>query len=136
MADVLNDRLPAFLRAAVQKRPELGRHDHGLILADWLRVARGAPDVAADVRERYGDEKGFAAICAVPWPRVLARRLRHLGLRRTADPMSGDIAVVRGPAGFFGAIRSGDGWAALGPTGLIWTRSPVRVIAAWRVEQL
>lgn len=133
--DTLNDKLPAFMRRCAAMRYDCGRHDYGLMLADWVAVAmRLERDPAEGIRGKYRSQHDAPS----SWPLAVGRACRRLGLRRTQDPLTGDIGVLRAQDGLrdvaVGAIRSGSGWFVLTVDGVVWTSSPLRIIAAWRVE--
>lgn len=143
MADVLTRGnspetiLAEFLRDRAGRTWSWGDNDCGLWLADWVSRLRGVPDPAADLRGRYGDEASCRALLGpVPYPVLVGRLARAVGMARTNEPAPGDIAIIDGPAGDgvpVGAIRTAGGWAIVSK-GRGVRRVPdeeVRVIFAW-----
>ena len=113
----------------------LGRHDCGLMLADWV-VFCGGPDPAASVRGRYATEDELMALAGPGGlPRLFDRLLRGGGLRRVRNVDAGDVAIVSiaGTAPR-GALRNLRGFVLVAPKGV--SRIPAagaRVIQAWRM---
>lgn len=108
-----------------------GSTDCVLTVADWV-VLNGHPDPAAPWRGRYrtplGRERlvrrhgGLAALMQAGAARA--------GLNPVADPVRGDVGLVRFDAIPMAAIRVGRLWAAQGP-GLVV--APAETLMAWRV---
>ncbi|MBB4242372.1 DUF6950 family protein [Rhizobium tropici] len=61
------------------------------------------------------------------------------GIRRTDDPQTGDIGIIRAPSWLggklteIGAIKFGPVWACLGPAGVVGKKA--ECLAAWSVPQ-
>lgn len=129
--------LAEFLRDRAGRDMVWGENDCGLWLADWIVRLRGVDDPAKPLRGLYRDESSCRAVLgAVPYPVLVGRLARAVGMARTQEPQVGDIAIIDGPAGPgvpVGAIRTASGWAILAK-GRGVRRLPdeqVRVIFAW-----
>ncbi len=117
-----------------------GETDCCIVLADWVRRARGLDyDPAESVRWTYDS----LASChrEVGWIRdpvaAVASILEGVvGLRRTDTPRRGDVGVVLGVVGGretpVGAAFSGERWISKAEHGITVHR-PRQVLAAWDV---
>lgn len=128
--------LAGFLADSARTPFAYGRRDCGLWMADWVRLRRGV-DPAAHLRGRYHTELGCARMLKRGGGLFEVARgcFEGVGLRRTPAPKAGDVGVVevltaKGPA-TAGAIRTGVGWAALNPHGVMVGETTA--IAAWEV---
>lgn len=94
MAAVLSE----FLADATRRRWRWGETDCMLTVCDWIAVARGF-DPAAPFRGRYSDEAGCRALLASAGGllRLVRETFTSAGLKVTASPSAGDVAVVRAP---------------------------------------
>jgi hypothetical protein len=136
VADVLERDLSRFLFGAASRPFELGTHDCGLLLADWVKVRRGV-DPAEPVRGLYHDAATLDAL--LPFgglPRLFDRLFLAAGLVRTIAPVVGDVAMitfVEQPP--IGAIRTGRGFAMLAQGQGVCSIPVkcVRTVAAWKV---
>lgn len=101
-----------------------GKRDCCTLLADWL-VDNGLPDPMADRRGSYStateyrsalkSEGGIVQSCS--------DRLAKIGLCETADPRSGDVALVLAPIG-----RRRDGRFVFYPTGALCVSDKWRAV--------
>ena len=137
----MNSKLAEFLAAEAARDWDARTHNCGLWLADWLVIALGIADPAAQLRAdcarngmnaftRFAPLRETVAICA------------RLGLPRTDDPLTGDIAVVAvrmpGARHITGAIMGRRGWIvpAMPSRGLSRPApQTVRCLAAWRIDE-
>lgn len=118
-----------------------GESDCCILLADWVRRARGLDyDPVDHLRWTYDS----LATChkEVGWLRdpvgaVGAVLEGRVGLRRTDTPRRGDVGVVLGMVDGretpVGAAFTGERWITKAPRGITAHR-PRRVLAAWDVE--
>jgi hypothetical protein len=111
-----------------------GSADCALTVADWVILATGCADPAADLRGRYrtplGRERllrrrgGLLAVITVCAARA--------GLDETQDPTRGDIGLIEVAGQPLAAICLGLRWAIKSSHGV--TVEPAgRVVRAWRV---
>ena len=128
--------LAAHLASALRTPFRPGVRDCALFAADWIVAARGF-DPAAGWRGQYANEEesdrlldsqgGLAA--------VVARELSAAGLERTAEPVAGDVGLLRTFTDrgrrAVGAICTGPRWVVLARSGVIAAQA--RPLAAWRV---
>lgn len=106
--------------------------------ADWC-VFVGYPDPMAFIRDDYASEAEALDLVKQHGLLRLARRgFESIGLKRTKQCLSGDVAVLRRPmvdgSEAVCAIRSGDRWVMLHERGLIVDGEAGDVMRAWRVE--
>lgn len=127
--------------AATGRRPwAWGTDDCCTFTADWC-VALGYPDPLAFLRGQYADEAGaLEHVRRHGLVRLAARGYRSIGLERTADPLPGDVAVLRRPTAGTDttmavcAIRlENERWATRLERGISVDEGGV-LLAAWRVE--
>lgn len=105
--------------------------------ADWL-IACGYPDPMAFIRDDYSNEaEALALVRKHGLVRLATKGYASIGLKRTRDPQTGDVAVLRRPmiddSKEVCAIRSGDRWVMLLERGLVVDEGG-KVLRAWRVE--
>ena len=113
------------------------KRDCCTFLADWL-VACGYDDPMAFIRDRYASEAEADRLARSPGLVKLATKgFSSIGLARTKEPETGDVAVLRRPtidgAGVVCAIRSGERWVMLLERGLVVDEGGT-VLRAWRVQ--
>ena len=119
-----------------------GRRDCCLFVADWVRLATGL-DPAAHWRGTYADQRSARRRLADRggFEGAVAAEMDRLGFRRTEDPLTGDVAIVKVLVCVrrgrilereVGAIRIGRLWAVKGRHGVAGGRFPV--VAAWAIE--
>lgn len=138
----LNSRLPLFLNKAAARPFCWGEFDCGLWLGEWVQMAMGI-DPAAPMRNRYRTrEQLMAEFGNVPAARLTREMCRRAGLKRTKDPMLGDIGVIEIPLPrqiVCGAIRGFSGWVVLdGSSGRGLQRVPddlCRLVMAYRIDE-
>ncbi len=122
----------------VARRPwDWGKRDCCTFPADWCIIA-GHPDPMAFIRGTYGSEAEALALAKDPGLLKLATRgYASIGLMRTKQPETGDVAVIRRPTedglNMACAIRSGDRWVTLMERGLV-VDSGDALLRAWRVQ--
>lgn len=139
----LNSRLPEFLNMAAAKPFSWGEFDCGLWLGDWVAAATGVPNPGDPMRGRYRSEKQLAAMCgSAAAARMVRELLRRAGLKRTKDPLLGDVGVIEIPLPrqiVVGAIRGSAGWIVLDSArGMGLQRIPdevCRPVMAYRVNE-
>jgi hypothetical protein len=126
--------LGAYLQAALPKRWDWTKHDCCRFVAGWV-VARGHPD-PLDTVETYATEReAFLRIARGGGLVALWERgANYAGLSRATGPRKGDIGVLSapqeaGPPETVG-IYTGDKWAMLGMSGLIFAHP--EPLAMWR----
>lgn len=138
----MNGKLPAFLQHAARRKFEWGQFDCCLWLADWFAFCTGNPDPVPHFRGAYHDADGARVLCGAMGHPFLVRRIaRSLNLRRTHDPLPGDVALMRVQGRAIGAIRTRLGWVMLTPSGpqncgislAPDDSAEVRAVAAWRI---
>ena len=115
-------------------RKVLGRHDCGLICANWVLRVTGR-DPAAEFRGCYHDEASLAAIAPGGLPDLFERVFSaRAGLAQTNAPQLGDIALIlpvdNTPRG---AIRTESGYVTVASHGLWGIRLNVPLLAAWEI---
>lgn len=121
-----------FLREQAGRRFQLGHHDCGLILADWVcRVTDRDP--ALTVRGRYHDQESLMRLAGpMGLPRLFGKLLIASGMVSTNCPELGDVAMVEpGDGRPRGAIYTGNSFVTVAEHGLWGIRTDVRLIAAW-----
>lgn len=141
MADILTpaDLLPAFMREAAAAPFAFGEWDCCMMLANWVRMARGGQDPAAAIRGTYSGDLGWGAIVEaaggmVPLVAGIAERA-GMGKVHPDDAMAGDVAVVKIGGNDFelGGICLGpDRWAVKLQRG-VQQLPRTRALAAWRL---
>lgn len=129
------ERLAAAIEAARHRPFVWGEHDCCLWVSDAIDAMTGT-DPAADIRGRYRDEAGAAAIIAQSgaWPWAIDRAACAVGISRIAVTSAGrgDVVLVRQGDQVQPTICVGDHLAAAGPDGLIFLPRSLG-IGAWRV---
>lgn len=140
MAELLNAWqracLQEFLRMKAAQPHVWGKTDCGLMLADWLMMAKGMPDPVADLRATYRDAEGAGEVVGDGGFLAFVDKIATAcACPVTETPGDGDIAVIDIPmVGNTGAIMTKESWAFKSPKGLVWARvSPGRVLRAWSV---
>lgn len=111
----------------------LGRHDCGLMPADWVERVTGR-DPAARYRGRYHDHESLMALAGPLGLLRLAERVfgEAGGMVRTDAPELGDVAAILPADGKpRGAIFTGSGFVTAAEQGLWGIRGEVRLLAAW-----
>ena len=98
--------------------------------AEKLRGTYRTEEQAHYIIDEYGGSVAFVSAMIEP---DLAERIDQ--------PMDGDIAIIRAPAGLdglskeIGAIRFGPLWAAMGPGGIVARDArSIECLAAWRIK--
>jgi hypothetical protein len=109
--------LAAYLRDCARTPFARGSSDCTFMVADWVWLVRGV-DPVPDWRDSYSTAAEADAILA------------RTGTSAPSDGAVGVVVVGEVPRC---AIRTSRGWALRSPTGLIVTRHPLRVLAAWAV---
>lgn len=117
----------------------LGGDDCLMFCASWIAEVTG-DDPAFDFRGSYSTEDEAKAILAAHGGTIAFVDFvtARAGIRRTDDPQSGDIGIIRAPSWLggavteIGAIKFGPVWACLGPGGVVG--KPAEFIAAWSVQ--
>lgn len=130
----MSPKLVPFLRWLAAEPFSYGRLDCLLAPAEWAEVVTGHAPAAA-FRGAYHDEASCAAVLAAHGhaPRLVARVAREVGAVRVTEPTPGDIAVLRVPGRWYGAIRTPAGrWAVKCGPGLHVTREG-RPVGIWRL---
>jgi hypothetical protein len=105
----LSKRLADFLSAASARPFQLGAFDCGILLADWCLEVRGV-DPAAKVRGRYNSiDEAHALVGTRSLPALFNKLFRSVGVKRTRDPIYGDVAMIQivGDTDLRGAIVTG-----------------------------
>ena len=129
--------LTAYLEGAMAK--DDGATNCALFVADWIVHATGI-DPASEWRSC--DHALAAEMPVTKMVRVIIRTMDDVGFRRTAEPITGDIAMVRGDVvgvnggrshGVLCAIRHGNLWVARNATGIVGAVWPV--VIAWRLRE-
>jgi len=126
--------LAAYLRDCARTPFARGSSDCTFMVADWVWLVRGV-DPVPDWRDSYSTAAEADAILARTGGlfRLVGTLARRAGLSRTSAPSDGAVGVVVVGEVPRCAIRTSRGWALRSPTGLIVTRHPLRVLAAWAV---
>lgn len=134
--------LSAFLSDLARRRWQWGETDCLLVLADWIKAARGF-DPAARFRGHYSDRDGAERYLMVNGGllSLVTETLHDAGMTATSAPRPGDIAVVRAPCAERAGIAMSDtGAICVAPdrfaiftpdAGVVIAPLPLR--AAWRV---
>lgn len=139
MAALLSD----FLRSVAVRKWRWGETDCVMVLADWIKEARGF-DPAEAWRGSYSSERECSDL--LKRRRGLRRHLDDVlsafGIARTENPAAGDIGLVHAPIragkrvrfGPVGAIYVGSGlWAVFSSDcGLVI--APLKMWTAWKVN--
>jgi hypothetical protein len=135
MAELVADRLAAFLAANDRKPWEPGTVDCCLFLADWA-MWLGHEDPAAHLRGTYSDDDGFRAIIAahegvVP---VVAACVANINGKRVQQPRCGSVGVIGSAANIkrqWGAIFDGSRWIVRSRQGI----GPIaaKPLAIWEI---
>lgn len=118
---------------------EWGRRDCCLFVADWVRLATGL-DPAASWRGRYGSLREALRLTKGRggFVEAISAEMDRLGFARTADPLPGDVGLVRAPVGIrdgrlvqqvVGAIRTGRLWSVKARRGVGGADFPL--VVAW-----
>lgn len=127
------ERLAHFIQDRTHQTFAYGRHDCGLLVADWVRAATGT-DPAADLRGRYRSVAGSVAVVR----RAGHADLTELVTARLGPPLApllarrGDIVELPGDSGPALGICIGMDAVAMGPDGLV-TVPMANAVRAWRV---
>ncbi|EPE98620.1 DUF6950 family protein [Rhizobium grahamii] len=135
MAELVAEKLAAFLATQSVRPWQPGTVDCCLFLADWA-VWIGHRDPAAHLRGMYDSDDGFRAIIAahqgvVP---VVSQCVANINGKRVQRPSCGSVGVIGSPANInrqWGAIFDGERW-------LIRFRDEVgpivaRPLAIWKI---
>lgn len=103
-----------YLRTAARRPFAWGEFDCCLFFADWIALRRGV-DPAAELRGRYSTEREMRRLvkAAGGIERLVDECVTRAGCRQTANPVVGDIGLVRV------AIKLWRGRAVLVPCGAI-----------------
>ncbi|MFZ4165175.1 DUF6950 family protein [Brevundimonas sp. NPDC058933] len=111
-----------------------GSSDCALTVADWVMVATGCPDPAADLRGRYTTALGRERLLKRRFGlhAVMAGCAIKAGLRPTTNPVRGDVGTIRHGRQALAAICLGERWAVKSSRG-IDALNPDEIIFAWRV---
>jgi hypothetical protein len=119
-------QLSDYLDTVAARDCAYGRLDCATLMADWL-VARGIDDPMPDCRGTYANERQYRAAIRREGGIVEScrRRFSRVGLRATATPRAGDVALVLAPFG----VRSGRPLCR--PTGAIMLTSRVAAVLDW-----
>jgi hypothetical protein len=126
------ETLMAWLDLSARRPFVWGESDCMLEVASWLDYSRGL-DAASAWRGRYHSEAEAEALMPEGLEAAMRAEAARLGLRETAEPQLGDIAVVSvaGQAKPCGAILMPSGrWRMKTLTGIALIRD-VSVLAAW-----
>lgn len=135
MAELVADRLAAFLADSNTRPWRPGEVDCCIVLADWA-MWLGHEDPASHLRGIYDSDDGFRAIIAahdgaVPVVQACAGKI---GGTLTAVPSRGDIGVIGSPTNIhrqFGAIHSGKSWLVRMRGG--FAPMTAKTLAAWKI---
>lgn len=135
MAQLVADRLAAFLAIQSSRTWQPGAVDCCILLADWA-LWLGHSDPASHLRGVYDSDDGFRAIVADAGglEPVVARCVANIGGRRISAPKCGAVGVIGSQTSIhrqWGAIFDGGRW-------LIRFRDDVgplaaRPIAIWEI---
>lgn len=125
--------LDRFLETWASRPFREGERDCALQVADWVRINTGI-DPAADLRGRYSTPTGMVrllrrrgGLCA-----VMTACAEIAGLEETAEPVRGDVGLIRLPGGQeVAGICTGRLWAVAASSGLFGSRA--EVVRAWRI---
>jgi hypothetical protein len=109
-----------------------------MFCASWVAEVTGV-DPVEEFRGTYSTAEEAAALVAAHGGIValVGTYAARAGLKRTDEPQTGDIGIIRAPSGLdgdvkeIGAIRFGPLWAAIGPGGV--RAKQAEFIAAWEV---
>lgn len=126
--------LGAYLHAVAQQPWDWGTGDCCTFAADWC-VALGYPDPMAAIRGTYSTEaEALALLKRHGLLRLVDRGARGIGVKRTDDPRTGDVGLIRrlGPGGMDAvcAIRSEDRWVSRLERGL-YVDEAGELVRAW-----
>lgn len=129
--------LGTYLERIARQPWDPGNRDCCTFLADWC-VALGYPDPMAFIRGSYAsDEEALELIERRGLVRLATRGFESIGLERTKEPLTGDVAIIRRPtednANITGAIRSGERWITLMARGIVVDEGG-KLLRAWRLE--
>ena len=127
--------LDAFLETVAASPFADGERDCALTVADWVGAATGSPDPAAHLRGRYrtalGRERLLKRLGGLE--AVMVDCARRAGLTEVANPVRGDVGLIRLNGLSIAAICLGERWAIKSDRGL--TVEPAdEVLRAWRVD--
>lgn len=138
-----NDLLAQYLSKVASEPLVLGQSDCGLWQGDWLMLALEIPDPVAKFRGTYKTMEEWAVVSGrANLVDAVEDVVSAIGLKRTDDPLPGDIGVVDLPlVGQVGAIMGTRGWVvrvrmpgATEPSpGIARVYPKPKVLAAWRV---
>ena len=125
--------LDTFLEAMAATPFVDGQSDCALTIADWAMVATGCADPAGHLRGRYhnalGRERLLRRLGGLET--VIGECARRAGLSETANPVRGDVGLVRLNGQDLAAICVGRRWAIKSSRGVVV--EPVEVLRAWSV---
>ncbi|WP_292051629.1 MULTISPECIES: DUF6950 family protein [unclassified Brevundimonas] len=129
-------KLDRFLERMAATPFEDGVCDCVLNVADWI-MACGCPDPAEPWRGRYRTALGRERLLKRNGglQAVVEAGAERAGLFTCANPVRGDVGLVRIYDQTFAAICLGRGWAIKSSRGLTVVR-PETVIKAWRVPNV
>lgn len=115
-----------------------GERDCMIVLGDWVKTVHGI-DPVADIRYAYDSQfscQRLTGFFTDPVGTVAKFAEEKAGLKRTENPVKGDVGVIEVPVDGklqpAGAIFTGKSWAVKAPQGAT-TITPIRVLAAWSV---
>lgn len=113
------------------------RRDCCTFPADWCMEV-GYADPMAFIRDTYASEaEALTLVARHGLVKLATQGYASIGLKRTREPITGDVAVLRRPmvddSAAVCAIRSGDRWVMLLERGLVVDEGGT-VLKAWRVE--
>ena len=116
---------------ATCRRCQYGIKDCCLFPADWI-LARTGFDPAADVRGRYNSEATALKFILAGGGifRLIDRHCRAAGLKRTTDPVDGDIGCVKVDGVAVGSIMKNGLWWVMAPAGKFPVRD-AKLMMAW-----
>lgn len=125
--------LDQFLEAATARTFRDGEWDCQLFPAEWVRLVTGV-DPAKEWRGRYSTALGRERILKREGGplAVMTRGAESARLKRTTEPVRGDVGLIRLSGRDYGAVCLGDRWALVTRRGLAAER-PDEVIRAWEV---
>lgn len=133
MADLLEQRLGAYIACKSREPYAFGRNDCVMFICDWARRETGR-DPLGPWRGTWRSGPGASenlALCG-GLKAALRQQFSRAGFVETATPQIGDVALVD-PAHPYCAIRVSGGWAQRLRRGGVMVRR-AEIIVAWCVS--
>ena len=126
--------LDAFLERMAAAPFVDGKADCALTVADWVMVATGCDDPAAELRGRYSTALGRERVLKRKGGlhAVMAEAAIRAGLRPATNAVRGDVGTLRHRGQILAGICLGDRWAVKSSRGLDALK-PDDIIFAWSV---